>query len=197
MSQTKNDVISFADIVKQIPGIVKKLPNIAVGLPQAYLRKGKLSAGLAWAFERAVRKNPQGAALYYEDQKFSYEELNAWSNQISHYFLSIGAKKGDVVAVMLENRPEFLATVIGLAKIGVISALVNTSQTNKVLTHSINLVKPIALIAGEEVQEAILAVREDLTLAKDRLFWFADQETLKNVGKAPTYFQNLAENIQH
>lgn len=196
MNQTKNDVISFADILKQIPGIVKKLPSIATGLPQAYLRKGNLSAGLAWAFERAVRKNPKGYALYYEDQKYTYEELNNWANQISHYFLSIGAKKGDVIAVMIENRPEFLATVIGLAKIGAISALVNTSQTNKVLIHSINLVKPIAIIAGEEVQDAILAVREELDVAADRVYWFADQDTIKTAGSAPKHFANLAENIQ-
>lgn len=197
MNQTKNEVISFADILKQIPGIVKKLPNIAVGLPQAYLRKGRLPAGLAWTFERAVRKNPQGDALYYENQKFTYEQLNEWANQISHHFLSLGAKKGDVIAVMIENRPEFLATVIGLAKIGVVAALVNTSQTSKVLTHSINLVKPFALIAGQEVQDAVLAVREDLNLKADRFFWFADQETLKDAGQAPQYFENLSLKIQN
>ena len=197
MSQhAKNEVITLSDIIKQAPGLIKKLPNIVSGLPQAYLRKGKLAAGLAWTFERAVRKNPTGDALYYENQKFTYEELNEWANQISHYFLSIGAKKGDVVAVMIENRPELIATVVGLAKIGVVSALVNTSQTNKVLTHSINLVKPIAVIAGQEVQEAILNVREDLEIAADRFYWFADQETLKDAGKAPQHFQNLAENIQ-
>ena len=196
MSQTKKDVISFADIFKQIPGMIKKLPNIAVGLPQAYLRKGNLAAGLAWTFERAVRKNPTGDALYFEDQKFTYQELNEWANQISHYFLSIGAKKGDVIALMMENRPEFLATVIGLAKIGVVSALVNTSQTNKVLTHSINLVKPFAVIAGEEVQDAILNVHEDLNIQADRFFWFANQETLKDAGQAPTHFNNLADKIQ-
>jgi citronellyl-CoA synthetase len=34
---------------------------------------------------------------------------------------------------MVENRPELIATVIALAKIGVTSALVNTSQVGKVL----------------------------------------------------------------
>ncbi|MFX9688560.1 AMP-binding protein, partial [Acinetobacter baumannii] len=80
----------------------------------------------------------------------SYEALNEWANQISHYYLSLGAHKGDVIAVMIENRSELIATIIGLAKIGVTIALVNTSQVGKVLAHSINLVKPIAVIAGEE-----------------------------------------------
>ncbi len=100
-------------------------------------------------------------------------------NQIAHYYLSIGACKGDVIAVMLENRSELIATVIGLAKIGVTSALVNTSQTGKVLTHSINLVNPIALILGEEVQSCIDDIRADIKLAEDRFHWFADQYTSK------------------
>ncbi len=84
----------------------------------------------------------------FEDQQYSYLQLNAWANQIAHYYLSIGARKGDVIAVMLENRPELIASVIGLAKIGVTVALVNTAQVAKVLAHSINLVKPIAVIVG-------------------------------------------------
>ncbi len=65
------------------------------------------------------------------------------------------AKKGDVITVMIENRPELVATVIALAKIGVTAALVNTSQVGKVLAHSINLVKPIAVIVGEEFSAAV------------------------------------------
>jgi citronellyl-CoA synthetase len=49
------------------------------------------------------------------------------------------AKKGDVIAVMVENRSELIATIVALAKIGVTIALVNTSQVGKVLAHSINL----------------------------------------------------------
>lgn len=195
-SHAKHEVISITDVIQRIPQVAKKLPNIVNGLRQAYLRKPSTPTGLAWAFENAVKKNPSGSALYFEDQKYSYDALNQWANQIAHYFLSIGAKKGDVVAVMIENRPELLATVLGLAKIGVVSALVNTSQTNKVLTHSINLVKPIAVVAGQEVEEAILNIRNDLTIAKERFYWFADQNTQQDAGSAPQYFQNLATLIQ-
>ena len=195
-SHAQHEVISITDVIQRLPKVAKKLPNILNGLRQAYLRKSTTPTGLAWAFETATYKNPHGNALYFEEQKYSYEQLNNWANQIAHYFLSIGAKKGDVVAVMIENRPELLATVLGLAKIGVVSALVNTSQTNKVLTHSINLVKPIAVIAGQEVQDAILNVRNDLSIAKERFYWFADQNTQQDAGQAPQHFQNLATLIQ-
>src|SRR5690606_40345939 len=146
-------------------------------------------------FEKAVYRNPHGLALMFEEQRFSYKALNEWANQIAHYYLSQGARKGDVIAVMLENRPELIATVIGLAKIGVTIALVNTSQVGKVLAHSINLVKPFAVIAGEECRVAIDEIRHELAIAAGHFHWFADQDTQTNAGQAPEGFVNLAEKI--
>ena len=151
--------------------------------------------GLGIAFEKAVKRNPQGIALLFEDQSYSYRALNEWANQIAHYYLSLGAKKGDVIAVMVENRPELIATIVALAKIGVTIALVNTSQVGKVLAHSINLVNPIAVIAGEEVRAAIDEARPELKVPQDRFHWFADQETRKHAGTAPKDYVNLAQQI--
>ena len=196
MSQnTHNDLIGLIDVAGRLPQLIRKLPHIAVGLKQAYLRTENTPAGLAFAFERAVQRNPNGTALLFEDQAYSYQSLNEWANQIAHYYLQQGAKKGDVIAVMIENRSELLATILGLAKIGVISALVNTSQTAKVLTHSINLVQPIAAIIGEECADAVNEIRDALHLSEAQLYWFADQNTRENTGTAPAGFSNLAELI--
>ena len=196
MSQTtQHDLIGIADVAAKIPTFLKKVPNLVNGLRQAYLRTPNTAAGLGLAFEKAVQRNPEGIALRFEDQSFSYTELNGWANQIAHYYLSLGAKKGDVVALMVENRPEMLASVIGLAKLGVTIALLNTSQVGKVLAHSINLVKPIALIVGEECRHAVNEIRDELNIAADRFHWFADQPTQQNPGQAPEGFINLAEVI--
>lgn len=193
MSQAQYDnLISFADVIAKLPKFMHKVPHLLSGLKQAYLRTSNTPAGLGIAFEKAVRQNPNGYALKFEDQQFTYKELNKWANQIAHFYLSIGAKKGDVIAVMVENRPELIAVVIALAKIGVTIALVNTSQTGQVLAHSINLVKPIAVIVGEECQHAVDNIRQDLQIPTDRIHWFANQETLKNAGHAPEGFLNLA-----
>ncbi|MEK5766233.1 MULTISPECIES: long-chain-acyl-CoA synthetase [Acinetobacter] len=196
MSQTtQHDLIGIADVAAKIPAFLKKVPNLVNGLRQAYLRTPNTAAGLGLAFEKAVQRNPEGIALRFEDQSFSYTELNGWANQIAHYYLSLGAKKGDVVALMVENRPEMLASVIGLAKLGVTIALLNTSQVGKVLAHSINLVKPIAVIVGDECHAAIAEIRDELNIAADRFHWFADQPTQQNPGQAPEGFINLAEVI--
>ncbi|MDN5622361.1 long-chain-acyl-CoA synthetase [Acinetobacter guillouiae] len=197
MSQTTQaDLIGFTDVAERLPQLINKLPNILTGLKQAYIRTPNTPAGLGLAFERAVKRNPYGDALLFEDQRYSYKELNNWANQIAHFYLSIGIKKGDAITVMIENRPELIATVIALAKIGVTTALVNTSQTGKVLTHSINLVNPVAVIVGEECRVAVDEIRQDLNIAQDRIHWFADQNTTQDPGTAPQGFINLAEKIQ-
>jgi len=192
---TQSDLIGIADVAAKLPKFMSKVPHLLSGLKQAYLRTPNTPAGLGIAFEKAVKRNPHGIALLFEDQKFSYQELNEWANQIGHFYLSLGARKGDVIAVMVENRPELVATVVALAKIGVTSALVNTSQTGKALMHSINLVKPIAVIVGEECRHAVEEVRPDLTLAADRFHWFADQATRIDAGTAPKNWVNLADKI--
>lgn len=194
-ANTQNDLIGITDVAARLPQFLNKVPNLLTGLKQAYLRTPKTPSGLGLAFERAVKRNPYGDALLFEDQRFSYKELNNWANQIAHYYLSIGASKGDVITVMIENRSELIATVIALAKIGVTSALVNTSQVGKVLAHSINLVNPIAIIVGEECRAAVDDIRQDLNIAEDRFHWFADQETLKDAGQAPKAYINLAKVI--
>ena len=196
MSQTtQTDIITIGDVATRLPNFITKVPHILSGLKQAYLRTPASPTGLGIAFEKAVKRNPQGIALLFEDQSYSYRALNEWANQIAHYYLSLGAKKGDVIAVMVENRPELIATIVALAKIGVTIALVNTSQVGKVLAHSINLVNPIAVIAGEEVRAAIDEIRQDLKVAQDRFHWFADQETRKHAGTAPKDYVNLAQQI--
>lgn len=190
---TQSDLISFADVAAKLPKFMRKVPHLIGGLKQAYLRTPTTPTGLGIAFEKAVQRHPQGCALRFEDQAFTYNELNQWANQIGHYYLALGARKGDVIAVMMENRPELVATVIALAKIGVIAALVNTSQTGKTLVHSLELVHPIAVIVGEECRHAIDAVRDQLSLDPERYYWFADQETRIDAGKAPQGYANLTQ----
>lgn len=192
---TQHDLIGIADVAAKIPGLISKVPSLLSGLKQAYLRTPNTPAGLGIAFEKAVMRNPDGNALLFEDQRYTYTELNEWANQIGHYYLALGAQKGDVIAVMIENRPELVASIIALAKIGVTTALLNTSQSGKALAHSINLVSPIAVIAGEECRQAVDEIRQELQLPAERFYWFADQATRADAGKAPQGYLNLAEAI--
>lgn len=94
MSQTtQTDIITLSTVASKLPDFISKVPHILTGLKHAYLRTPTSPTGLGVAFEKAVKRNPQGIALLFEDQSYSYQALNEWANQIAHYYLSIGAKK--------------------------------------------------------------------------------------------------------
>ena len=197
MSQTNHqDVITLTDIAKRMPQLLKKLPHVVKGLVLANNTSKTKAMGLGWAFEKSVRANPYGIALLYQDLQLTYSQFNEWINQLAHYFLAQGLKKGDVIAVVIENRPELLALAVACAKIGVTLALVNSSQTGKVLTHSINLVKPKIVVFGEELLSSIEDIIGDLAVDPSHLHWLADRDTRKDAGQAPSGYKNLGELIK-
>lgn len=65
-------------------------------------------------FEETVKRCPQKTMLIFEKSSFSYGEVNARANKIAHAALGLGLKRGDVVAIVLANEPDFIWTVLGI-----------------------------------------------------------------------------------
>ena len=189
------NVITLPKLLSKLPAVFANLPGLIKGSRMSKFTDTQTPIGLAKGLQLATEANPNGIAVLYQDTQLTYRQFNAWANRVADYLSSIGLKKGDTVAIDIENRPELLAAVAGCAKLGVCAALVNTSQRGKVLVHSINLVQPKAAIIGAELADAVAEVRDQLHLDADRFFCFADQDTLENAGTVPDGFRNLAELI--
>lgn len=102
-------------------------------------------------FNQYVAKHPQKPCLIYDGHEWTFRDINEFSNRIANLFQQHGYKKGDVVGLFMENRPEFVATWLGLSKIGVIVPLINTNQRQASLIHSIEIAKCQALIYSESL----------------------------------------------
>ena len=92
------------------------------------------------------------------------------SNQIANYFLSEGYQKGDGVALFMENSPQYIIIWLGLAKIGVVSALVNFNLKNQGLVHTIKLAKSRAIIFGSTLESSKLYLLTLYTRPREN-FW--------------------------
>jgi len=191
------DTISLRMILRKAPSVIKSLPAVIKGKRIGEIKDPTKPTGLGWAWERAVGLNPNGLAFLYEDSRFTYHEFNGWANKISHYFISKCIKKGDVIAIMIENRPELMACVVALAKIGAVGAMINTQQTGKVLIHSLNLVKPKYIIVGSELAETLDAVKSEIDIDSNSYYCLADQDTTRSPGTVPEGYLNLAIEIQN
>ncbi len=121
-------------------------------------------------FEEHAREFPDRIFLIYEDQRITYGELNEQANRYADIAIKQGLKYGDSGAVMIENRPEFFYAWLGLAKIGVIAALINTESRGKALKHAFDVTDSKLLFLGSECidkvqsSDAVLAMIEDCEL---------------------------------
>ena len=191
MSRTPRDTITWSMMLRKLPSIAKAIPRVVKGMKVANVKDPTQPCGLGWSFEQATLRNPQGPALLYGEVTLTYAQVNEWANRIAHHLIAQGIGKGDVVAVFIENRPELLVTILAVAKVGAISALLNTSQTRDTLVHSLNLVAPVAIVVGEELVAAFLAVRERVSMAQARTWFVADRDTYSHPGVSPEGFINL------
>ncbi|MBD9602966.1 long-chain-acyl-CoA synthetase [Pseudomonas sp. PDM10] len=191
MSRTPNDTITWGMMLRKLPSIAKAIPRVVKGMNAANVKDPTQPCGLGWSFEQATLRNPDGPALLQGEMALTYFQVNQWANRIAHHLIAQGIRKGDVVAVFIENRPELLVTILAVAKVGAISALLNTSQTRDTLAHSLNLVAPAAIIVGEELVPAFSAVRERVSIDAARTWFVADRDTFSHPGIAPEGFINL------
>ncbi|MCP4624456.1 MAG: acyl--CoA ligase, partial [bacterium] len=98
--------------------------------------------------DKAARRYGENKALHfdYENIGFSYRQLNARVNQYANVLQAEGIKKGDHVAVMLPNRPEFPVTWLALAKLGAVMVPLNTRYQALDLEYVLNDSDAIALV---------------------------------------------------
>ncbi|MBN0975612.1 long-chain-acyl-CoA synthetase [Pseudomonas hygromyciniae] len=176
MSNPNSEMITLGMMLRKVPTIVRALPRLVRGIRVANITDPDQPCGLGWTFEQATQRNPEGAALLYGDQVLSYRQANQHANRIAHHLQAQGIGKGDVVALFIENRPELLLTVLAVAKVGGICAMLNTAQTQAVLVHSLTLVDPVAIVVGAELVQAYDAVRGQVAIDPQRTWYVAEQQ---------------------
>lgn len=186
-------ILRFTDL---LPGILRTLPRVPSLFKASYLMQ-TMSMDDYNSIGRVVETNaeryPDKLSLLYEDQTFTHKEFNKRVNKYAHFFHSKGLKKGDVVGIFVENRPELIMLITALSKLGVVSSLMNPKQKGKVLLHSINLTCKDVYVVGEEMLEAFEEIRPDLNITGDENTYYLPDGTNCNV---PAGFQDLNSLIE-
>jgi fatty-acyl-CoA synthase len=112
--------------------------------------------------ERLAAGLGEAPALLGPQSRLSYRALAAAANRFARWGLAQGLARGDVICLLMLNCPEYLAIWLGLSRIGVSVALVNTNLTGELLRHSIDIVHPRQVIAGASLASVLAAVRTGL-----------------------------------
>ncbi|MBU4604918.1 MAG: AMP-binding protein, partial [Proteobacteria bacterium] len=71
------------------------------------------------ALARSAQRHPDKTAVIFEDCSWTYREFNARVNRLAHALSGLGLGKGDKLAVLALNGPEYLEIYHATAKLGV------------------------------------------------------------------------------
>src|SRR6266403_269243 len=69
-------------------------------------------------FEAQVDRTPEAIALCYEDQQFTYRQLNKRANQLAHYLRGLGVQAEVLVGLCVERSVDMLLGLLGILKAG-------------------------------------------------------------------------------
>ena len=101
--------------------------------------------------EEQARKRPGNIAIYCQDQAMTYADLDTAANRYANWALANGIGRGTPVALLMENRPDYIAAWLGLFKVGAQVALINTNLVGAALAHSIAISGARHAIVGTEL----------------------------------------------
>jgi fatty-acyl-CoA synthase len=77
-------------------------------------------------------------ALMSATEILTYRQLNERANQYCRWAQAEGIGRGDVVGLLMPNRPQFVAAWAGIVKAGGVTALLNTNLPGASLAHCID-----------------------------------------------------------
>lgn len=164
------DPLSFAARAADLRALGRLLRALPLLLPGSTWNPARL-------VERNARRWPNGLAIAFEQRRYTWQEVDRMTSRYAQTFRAQGIGRGDVVALLMDNRPEFLFAVSGLSRLRAVGALINTHITGSRLVHSIDVSGAKKMVVGSEHAAKLDAVTGDLTpLAAADIFCLTDSE---------------------
>uniref|UniRef100_A0A1A8LDM3 long-chain-fatty-acid--CoA ligase n=2 Tax=Nothobranchius pienaari TaxID=704102 RepID=A0A1A8LDM3_9TELE len=107
-------------------------------------------------FMEQAQRIPDKPFVIYDGSVHTYREVDRRSNQLAHVFLrQVKLKKGDCVALLMSNEPDFLNVWFGLAKVGCSVAFLNTNIRSRSLLHCFSCCGARTLIVGSDLVDSL------------------------------------------
>eukprot|EP00053_Salpingoeca_punica_P016949 m.161897 g.161897 ORF g.161897 m.161897 type:complete len:680 (-) comp17078_c0_seq2:231-2270(-) len=126
-------------------------------------RWARKRTNVADVFEDRVGKQPNSPFLLYENLCWTFAEVDVMASRIAQWAINNGLACNDTVALVMENRPEYIVFWLAMSKLGVSVALVNTNLRGSLLRHSLAEAHAKMIIAGPELLDAVIDARSDVS----------------------------------
>ncbi len=110
-------------------------------------------------FRERARLHPDRPAIQAGGRTLTYGGLDERVNRIVHVLRGFGVSRGDRVAILSENRPEYLELELACGRVGAILACQNWRLAPPELGHCIALVSPKVAFVSERHADLLARAR--------------------------------------
>jgi crotonobetaine/carnitine-CoA ligase len=124
-----------------------------------------------------VDRIPDKVCLLWEDKRYTFADIDAMTNRYANGFLESGVSKGDHVAVLMSNCPEFFGVIWGLGKIGAVAVPINTAAKGEMLKYFVDQSDSSFVVIDSDSCERIKDISVDITKVRA---YFYHSEKLKS-----------------
>ncbi|HZK87330.1 MAG TPA: long-chain fatty acid--CoA ligase [Syntrophomonas sp.] len=120
-------------------------------------------------FRRNVMDYPDKPYLIINDLELSYRTVNMLANGLANYLLSLGVKKGDRVALMMPNIPQYVMGFQACMKIGAILVPTNFQYTRHELEHTFKDSTPKVVVVLAAFSTNVIDLHESGTYQFEKI----------------------------
>ena len=121
-----------------------------------------MEQNLGKMLEYTCSKYPDRISLIYKDRNISYAEIDRAVNAFGNRLRALGIAKGDKVAMMLPNIPEFIISYFAILKLGAVAVTINALSTPHELLYLLDNSDAKAFITIPSSAKRFQEVREKL-----------------------------------
>jgi len=138
---------------------------------------GYKTINLGLLLDESVRKHADRPVLIADNQRITYRQLQSAVRAVSQSLKKVGMEKGDKIALMLPNIPEFVYCYFAVVQSGAVAVLLNTSSTPSELNYLLNNSDAKILITLESFEKKYREIEDQLLTCHS--IYLADSEKVR------------------
>ncbi|MFC1822470.1 AMP-binding protein [Thermodesulfobacteriota bacterium] len=119
---------------------------------------------------RTSKRYPNKEALIFKEMRITYDEFNNKVNRFANSLKKLGIKKGDRVAILSHNCPQFAIFLFSLAKLGAWANPLNFMLKGEEIVYILNNSKAIAFFVEDKLVKNVNNIKNKIPHVKHFAF---------------------------
>jgi long-chain acyl-CoA synthetase len=113
---------------------------------------------LSQALNINAKKIPNDVAVIWNNQRWTYSDLNFEVSRLANALIASGYTKGSTIGCFLPKIPEFVISFLGILRAGLVYVPINSKSDPENIKHQLKTTRLSAIILHSELYESVLEI---------------------------------------